>query len=1494
MKRNLVFFIAIAVLMVAMLTFAACNFEPKCVASHTWDDGTVIVAPTCKTEGQMKYTCKVCGAVKKETIEKIPHTEGGWIVDSAPTCTDAGHRHTECTVCQVHVQEEDMLALDHDFGAWAVTTPATCTTKGEEERVCQREGCGHKETREINALDHDFGAWAVTTPATCTTKGEEERVCQREGCEHKETREINTLGHHLVDKHDGTHHWQECDREGCEYATSKVAHTESDWIVDSLVNCTDAGHKHTECTVCHTHMQEEDLPALGHDWGEWVVKKPATCTANGVEARTCERCQYTMFREIRATGHTEGEWVVDSEPTCTAVGHKHTECSVCHAHIQEADIAAKGHSYNKETDWIAEVPATCTAEGTKGHYHCDTCNKDYDKEGNELTNLTILASGHDYQAVVTPPTCTERGYTTHTCSRCNDSFVDTYVDALGHDWGEWEQTKAPTCTENGEEQRVCAYDATHIETRDIEAKGHTEGDWTVDVEPTCTEAGHKHQVCVVCGETIDTATVDALGHHLVWDHSDTEHWQVCDREGCNHATTHEGHNIVTSGGKEPTCTEPGHTAGESCSICGYLKSAAEIPATGHEWGQWTQTKAPTCTEKGEEQRVCAHDATHVETRPVAALGHSYKETDWIAEVPATCTQEGKLGHYHCDACNKNFDKEGNELSSLTIPANGHDYQAVVTEPTCTENGYTTHTCAVCGDHYDDTYVDALGHDWGEWEQTKAPTCTENGEEQRVCKHNATHVETRPIKATGHTEGEWIVDTKPTCTEAGHKYQVCAVCGETIKEESIGALGHSYNTENIVWSWAEDHSSATATLTCGACGEEVDGHTITIDATISSETLDANCTESGLNEYTATVVFEEKEYTNVVDVDIPARGHSWNDGEVTKAPTCTEKGIITYTCTACRATRTEEIDMVAHTLETVAEQPATCENAGHVQHQRCTVCGKLFSMEGNEKTEADLRIEPIGHNWGDWTQTKAPTCTGKGEETRTCQREGCNHTESQDVAALGHDLIHHDGQAPTCTEAGWAEYDTCSRCDYTTYQAIEATGHTESGWIVDVEPNCTTGGHRYTECTVCHVPLQEEDLTALGHSWGEGEVTTEPTCQDTGVMTYKCTRCGETKTETIPVDESKHNLQEETNGYCSWVECTTCGKAYISAAQPPVTLSFADVANRESQDENQQVWKQNGITFTNDKAASTTNVNSEVNPVRLYAHSSVTIEYAGMTKIVFNCNTTGYANDLKNTIGDAATVNGKVVTVVFATPQDSFSIADLNKQVRLDSIEVTALGKVELCAEHTFGDWEVVKDATCTEAGEHKHTCTVCGFVEGEEIAQLEHKAAEGAEWIVDEENSTHYHKCATCDTVRLDEASHSTENGIHSDETQHWYECDVCGHHYEVADHKDNDVDGNCDVCGKEMLTEEEKEALLQQQLADAVADLKGESKLPKVEYDENNNAIITLPTLSEGIKATIEWIADANDAVFNEDGTVTIPQTDTSTALSPRLLLSMQRRSSL
>ena len=121
------------------------------------------------------------------------------------------------------------------------------------------------------------------------------------------------------------------------------------------------------------------------------------------------------------------------------------------------------------------------------------------------------------------------------------------------------------------------------------------------------------------------------------------------------------------------------------------------------------------------------------------------------------------------------------------------------------------------------------------------------------------------------------------------------------------------------------------------------------------------------------------------------------------------------------------------------------------------------------------------------------------------------------------------------------------------------------------------------------------------------------------------------------------------------------------------ITFNDKAKRTVYTTEQQVWVENGVTLTNDKAGSTSNVGDYANPLRLYQSSDFTITTErAMSKIVVTCNSgkpvTGLTGAL-DAAGISYTVDGMVVTITLATPATTFTVAALTAQIRVDSIEV---------------------------------------------------------------------------------------------------------------------------------------------------------------------------------------------------------------------------------
>ena len=333
-------------------------------------------------------------------------------------------------------------------------------------------------------------------------------------------------------------------------------------------------------------------------------------------------------------------------------------------------------------------------------------------------HYNYVSHTHSYKDVVTAPTCTEKGYTTHTCS-CGDSYVDTYTNALGHAWDEGKVTKEPTETETGTKTFTCTR-CGETKTETIPKLAHEHSYKAVVTAPTCTEKGYTTHTCA-CGDSyVDTYT-DALGH--AWDNGK-----------------------VT---KEPTETETG-TKTFTCTRCGETRTET-MPVIPHVHSYKDVVTAPTCTEKGYTTHTCACGDSYVDTY-VDALGHAW-DNGKVTKEP-TETETGTKT-FTCTRCG--------ETKTETIPklTHEHNYNAVVTAPTCTEKGYTTHTCA-CGDSYVDTYVDAFGHAWDNGKVTKEPTETETGVKTFTCTRCG-ETKTEAIPATG------VVDVTEMFTDVSHSW-----------------------------------------------------------------------------------------------------------------------------------------------------------------------------------------------------------------------------------------------------------------------------------------------------------------------------------------------------------------------------------------------------------------------------------------------------------------------------------------------------------------------------------------------------------------------------------------------------------------------------------------------------------------------------------------------------------------------------------------------------
>ncbi len=357
-----------------------------------------------------------------------------------------------------------------------------------------------------------------------------------------------------------------------------------------------------------------------------------------------------------------------------------------------------GESHKHTLVFVEGVPATCQKSGIKQHYKCTSCGEYYEKSDGkrQIYILEIFARSHTANGTetVAEATCERAGKTRESCQWCGVEISVKDIPALGHNYGEWQETPA-SCLNDGANVRTCTR-CGETESESIPAHGHLVESWKMTKPAGCEEEGAREGACVYCGET-QQGTLEASGH------KETKQKEVkatctedgktagtyCSRcdvilSGCESIPA-TGH-IWVSGDREPSCTFGGRTGYVYCSGCYEVQSEGVVgEPLGHLWETKREYVAPTCTQTGSAllerctRELCWQERGGAE---IPALGHT---TVTDEAVPFTCTRDGKTEGSHCETCGEVF------VAQNVLPA-----RHTLVYASLSEEEHVA-TCTVCND-----------------------------------------------------------------------------------------------------------------------------------------------------------------------------------------------------------------------------------------------------------------------------------------------------------------------------------------------------------------------------------------------------------------------------------------------------------------------------------------------------------------------------------------------------------------------------------------------------------------------------------------------------------------------------------------------------------------------------------------------------------------------------------------------------------------------------
>ncbi len=545
---------------------------------HTLSDWIIETEPTCVDTGLKHKDCTVCGEthIEQEEIEALGHTYGEWIIDVEATCIQVGEKHRVCSVCE-YVETvsingtaafdvwDGTIATGFAGGDGTETSPYEINTASQLAYLAQQvnNGAGYSGyyfiltgNIDLNNIEWTpIGIGNLSDWDDYTTKSFKGNF-DGNG---------NTISNLKIDSTTyvnvglfGVVKGATIEKLSVINASISNAKTSSDtgaifvghaygviidqsyaqgsvsvYVSSSGIACAGAFVGRCEGTnyITSSYAEGDIFGQATNAYNAYVGGLVGDLGVSDGYFYITD-CYFNGNVDANASGEGYAAGILGANfgygiiTNCFAIGTVTSDdyygsiicksSSVTNSYYSMTLSGSSYQSYGTSTA-LSNLQSESWLETNLGWDFENVWTFNQDGNYPVLQNNAVSYVPHDYVGATTAPTCTEQGYTTYTCSVCEESYVGDYVDALGHTLSDWIIETESTCTEQGLRRKDCTVcEETYLEQEDIEALGHTYGEWIIDVQADYEQAGEKHRVCFACND-VETAVIPMLTLNSVWD-----------------------------------------------------------------------------------------------------------------------------------------------------------------------------------------------------------------------------------------------------------------------------------------------------------------------------------------------------------------------------------------------------------------------------------------------------------------------------------------------------------------------------------------------------------------------------------------------------------------------------------------------------------------------------------------------------------------------------------------------------------------------------------------------------------------------------------------------------------------------------------------------------------------------------------------------------------------------------------------------------------------